>query len=158
MTTFQFFSLLIPVIVASIASVANYLLSKKAKRTDLYYQNAIPAFKEMAEQLTALKNYGCGKADFINGNEFSPFYTEQQEALMHRTQIAQTLSRNSIYFSIENRELIEGIINTLSGICNYELHNSSNQRMYGISSAYTNLSNTTSEIIEKLYKDLKLTL
>lgn len=156
MTTYQFFTLLIPILSATIVGVLTYLFALKSKRIDLLYQNKIPAFKELALKLTEYKNFCLGRVAYLQGNEYSPFWEEGSGTLHHRTEIANVAAHNAIFLTDHSRKLLYKMLAEMGLSCNIEVALILDPDLTIDSKVYEVKANTVDMIIESLYKELNL--
>lgn len=154
MDFFKALAIISPFISAAIAGVISYLVMISGKRYDFMYQSKIPAFKDLSLSLINYKNYCLGKVANYEGNEFSPYFELEGSTLQHRTVIAQVASLNTIYFSDSTRKLIDELMNSMSSLCNAELHIASGQEFEDLESSYYSMSEKVELCITALYKEL----
>ena len=156
MTTYQMFTLLIPILSAAIVGLLTYFFALKSKKFDLLYQNKVPAFKEIALKLTAYRNFCLGRVAFLQGNEFSPFWESGPGALHHRTEIANVIALNSIFLSKRNNDFLYSLLNDMSLMCNMEVSLITNPEMNVDSNIYFNEVKRVDSAIQSLYSELNL--
>jgi hypothetical protein len=150
-----------PQIIASIISFASaclvagltYRFAIQSKKVDILYQHKVPAFKAVVAALIDYKEYCLGRITDITSDTTSPYYDNQLGAVHYHGKFASEYAINSVFFSKNDRVLIEELLSKMAGISNAEISFGRDQMMVAW------LQNTIIEIdnlIQVLYKDLKL--
>lgn len=155
---FKYLAILSPFVAAFIAARLTYFFSLKSKKFDILYANKIPAFKNINEVLTEYKIFCLGRVAFFEGNELSPYWTEDVGAFEFRRKITKVYENNSIFISQKNRKVIEEFINNLSLLCNMEIHlvDEVIDESIDLKKSYFNSYIEVEKIIEIFYKELNL--
>ena len=157
MTRIEIISLISPFVSAILAAWLTYRFTINSKKFDILYENKIPAFKEIASKINDFKNFCIGRVAYFDGNEYSTFYEEGLGTLMHRDEIANSLSFNSIFLSKPSRLAVTSLLNNMSGLCNAEASIAGGNNDLNPKDAYQKMAETSEILIEALYKELNLT-
>lgn len=156
MDYFKLLAILSPFLASGLTGIITYNITMKGKRFDLLYQSKIPAFKELSIKLTNYKNFCLGRVAFFEGNEYSPYWEEGTGTLNHRTEIAETASMNSIYFSLDTKSSIEKLLNEMGSLCGIEVQIALGNHSLDLKDAYYQMFKKAESCINKLYSELNL--
>ena len=120
------------------------------------YAQQIPAFKDIIRELVAFSSYCQGRIALEQGNELSPFITEDESALLYRTKISSAYTINRVFLDAESKDKIITLVNNISGLCNGELANASGQEDFSLASEYSRMQVHADKLISELYISLNL--
>jgi hypothetical protein len=157
MDIYKILAIISPFCSAGLTGLITYRFTKRGKKFDLLYQFKVPAFKELSDKLSEYKNFCMGCVAFDEGNEYSPYWEDGAGTFHHRTEIANAMSINSIYFSPEIKTNITNLLNQMAGHCGIEAQIILGEHVeLNLTDSYLIISQQAYDCIDKLYSELNL--
>lgn len=156
MTAIEIIATISPFVSATLTAFLTYKFTARSKRLDILYENKVPAFKEIAANIIAFKNFCEGRVAYCQGNEFHPFYTDSLGMLEHRTKIAKSLEANVVFVSKDARVVVTDFLDQMSRLCNAELSIASGDTDMEQDSEYQRMAILGDSVVELLYNELNL--
>lgn len=141
-----------------LSGYVTYMLTNRSKKSELLYQNRMPAFKEVVAVLVKIRRYAEGKIALERGAEFSPYFDEAGSALSLRTELANASAVNEIFLTDKSKRLIQDVDSQIGIFCNAEIWIAGrliDEEVPRIAD-YTPLHNVVERSLKGLYKEMNL--